>query len=130
MRKWKMVSGLLAIFLSGILIGSVGTGIYVRHVIRARVDALVRGDRSMAVQLVMERLTRSLGLNAEQRAAIEPIVQEAARKIRAIRAKLRPEFMEVFLQTSGKIKAHLTKEQRKKIDRLTRRIREGLSGGS
>ena len=130
MRKWKILAGLLAIFISGVVIGSVCTGFYVRHLIRERVNSLVSGDRDVAVQLVMERLTRSLGLSAEQKAEIEPIVREAAGRIRSIRARLRPQFMEVFSQASRDIKKHLDEKQKRKIDSLLKRIRKGLSASN
>jgi len=127
MSRWKILTGLFAIFLSGILMGSAGTGLYVRHVIRAKVNALVSGDSHVATQLVMKRLENSLTLSDAQKTAIQPLIRDAAVKIRVIRSRLRPQFEAVFLQTSQEIKKHLDKGQQKKLDKLTKRIRKGLS---
>jgi hypothetical protein len=128
MKRWKILTGLFVIFLSGVFIGSAGAGLYIRHAIRVKVNALVSGDSQVATQLVMERLERSLALNDEQKRAIQPLIRAAAVKIRALRARLRPRFEEVFFQTSREIKTHLNKGQQKKLNKLTKRIRKGLSG--
>ena len=127
MSRWKILTGLFIIFLSGILVGSAGTGLYVRHVIRTKVNALVSGDSHVATQLVMKRLGSSLALSDTQKMAIQPLIRDAAVKIRELRSKLRPQFEAVFLQTSQEIKTHLNKSQQKKLDKLTERIRKGLS---
>jgi len=127
MSRWKILTGLFIIFLSGILIGSAGTGLYVRHVIRTKVNALVSGDSHVATQLVMERLGRLLALSDAQKKTIQPLIRDAAVKIRALRSRLRPQFEAVFLQTARGIKAHLNKNQQEKLDKLTERIRKGLS---
>ena len=130
MQRWKIIAGLLVIFLSGCIVGSTATGLYVRQFIRTKVDALVSGDTDTAVELVMKRLTRTLTLTDQQQAAITPIIQQAAQRIRAIRIKLRPEFMEVFIDTAAQIKTHLNPDQQKEIELLMQRIKNGLTDES
>lgn len=127
MSKRKIVTGLFVIFLSGILFGSAITGLYIRHKIRVKVNALISGDSQVATELVMHRLCHSLSLSADQERAIRPLVQRAVTRVRILRAKLRPQFERVFLEALEEIKRHLNNEQKERLDTLARRIRKGLS---
>ncbi len=127
MSRWKIVTGLLVIFLSGVLFGSAVTGLYIRHKIRMKVNALISGDSQVATELVMHRLSHSLSLSTDQEKAIRPLVQLAVTRVRVLRAKLRPQFEEIFLETVEEIKQHLNEEQKGKLDELAQRIRNGLS---
>ncbi len=121
------MAGLFVIFLSGILTGSVGTELYIRHAIRTKVNELVSGNNQVAAQLVMTRLEKSLALNTEQKKAIYPIVLATVIQVRTLRARMRPEFEKIFLQASHEIKIHLNKNQQKKLDKFVERIQKGLS---
>ena len=128
MNRWKILTGLFVIFLSGIIVGATGTNLYIRRVIRTKVDAVVSGDNQVVTQLVMIRLERSLGLSESQKAKIRPLIMDAAVKIRALRSSLRPQFEKIFLQTAHEINRSLDKTQQKKLDKLLKRIHKGLSG--
>lgn len=121
------MAGLFVIFLSGLLTGSVGTELYIRHAIRTKVNELVSGNNQVAAQLVMTRLEKSLALNTEQKKAIYPIVLATVIQVRTLRARMRPEFEKIFLQASHEIKIHLNKNQQKKLDKFVERIQKGLS---
>lgn len=121
------MAGLFVIFLSGLLTGSVGTELYIRHAIRTKVNELVSGNNKVAAQLVMTRLEKSLALNTEQKKAIYPIVLATVIQVRTLRARMRPEFEKIFLQASHEIKIHLNKNQQKKLDKFVERIQKGLS---
>ncbi len=127
MKGWKTFTGLLVIFISGILIGSALTGLYIRHQIRAKVRALISGDNQVAAEIVMNRLSRYLQLTSKQRTAIEPLIENATAQAGAIRQKLRPQFERVYLQTANSMKPYLTKEQQQRLDRLVSLIKKGLS---
>ena len=127
MNRWKILTVLFIIFFSGIITGSVGTRLYIRHVIQTKVNALVSGDAHVATQLVMERLEKLLALSDAQKKVIQPLILNAAIRIRALRSRLRPQFEAVFFDTARLIKVHLNKDQQKKLDKLHERVRKGLS---
>ncbi len=127
MNKIRVYAALLVIFISGVVVGTVGTSLYVRHQIRSKINALIRGNDQVAVQLVMANLSRALDLSSEQRRHIHPFVDTAVKRVRILRAHLRPQFEKVFLQASGKMKPYLNEDQQKKLDRLMQRLQRGLS---
>ncbi len=126
-KKWKITICLIIIFFSGIFIGSVGTTLYIRNMIKNNVNALIRGDTHAATGLIMQRLERTLSLSNKQKKEIGPLIEEAVIKVRALRSKLRPQFKKVFIKTSVKLKKHLNEKQQKELDKLILQIQIGLS---
>ena len=80
MNKSKIWIGLLVLFLSGVLIGSVGTRIYIRH----KISGIFAGERPVIRDLFFRRLTRQLDLTAEQKEEIEQIADRAAEAFHTI----------------------------------------------
>jgi hypothetical protein len=112
MKSWKFKLGVVAIFALGAVVGAVATGLYFRYGV-SRFE-LSRPDQ--AVSHVMRRMNRELGLNDEQRQAIEPIVLDGIMKMRALRARLSPEVETLVAETSGRVKKHLNPDQQRRLD--------------
>jgi Spy/CpxP family protein refolding chaperone len=119
-NSWKFKLGILGVFALGLLVGALGTGLFVRH--RMMDFAGVRPEQ--AVARVMGRMERELGLTAEQRQAIEPIVAESAARMGALRARLTPEVEKLMAETVGRIKPLLTPEQQPRLDQFNARRME------
>jgi len=111
--RWKLISGLLLVFVLGILAGSVGTGFYLKH----RLVPLIKEPRARK-SFIMKRLSKKLDLTPDQQTKIEPIVNQMIEKRREYYRKTRPEIKTIMDQGFSKIKAELSEDQKKKLDEL------------
>lgn len=128
-KKWKLWSGLIALFLSGVLIGAVGSGIYLRHQIRE----FRAGGHPAVRHFILNRLTSELKLNDEQKTQVGKIVCRAQRELSQFRQEHRREIEEIFSRGMADMKPYLTVEQQRKLAAIyerTRHRRDTLSSGN
>ena len=111
--RWKLISGLLLVFALGILTGSLGTGLYLKH----RLAPLIKEPRTRKT-FIMKRLSKELHLTSDQKTKIEPIVDQMIEKRREYYLKNRPEIKKIMAQGFAQIREELNEEQRKKLDAL------------
>jgi hypothetical protein len=111
--RWKLITGLLLVFVLGILAGSAGTGFYLKH----RLAPLIKEPRARKA-FIMKRLSKKLNLTADQQIKIEPIVNQMIEKRREYYRKTRPEIKTIMDQGFADIKTQLNEKQRKKLDKL------------
>jgi len=124
--RWKLISGLLFVFVLGILTGSLGTGLYLKH----RLAPLIKEPRTRKT-FIMKRLSKELHLTSDQKTKIEPIVDQMIEKRRQYYLKNRPEIKKIMAQGFAQIREELNEEQRKKLDALREKFnkRRGERGG-
>ncbi len=120
MAKWKIWVGLLVLFVSGVLIGSIGTRMYVRH----QITGVFSRERPAVRNLFMRRLTRELDLTREQRQEVEQIASRAAEKFHKIHTRHRSEVQTVFDESAEEIKKHLSPAQQERFDEFRTRMKE------
>jgi len=90
--------------------------------VRGGGPGLTGGGAPQSAEQVRERLTRSLGLTAEQQAKLEPILQDAGQKMRGLAARglsdseRRVEAQRIREASREQIRTILTPEQRAKYD--------------
>ncbi|MCB2189417.1 MAG: hypothetical protein KQJ78_23610 [Deltaproteobacteria bacterium] len=125
--NWKTYTGLGVIFLAGVLVGMLATGMYVRHQVKVRANALIQGDREAATDMAMGQLTRALDLTPAQEKALRPLVAQGADDLRTLRARLRPQFRAVFSRTAGRMLPLLTPAQQAKLQSILARVDRGLT---
>lgn len=126
-KKIKITAGLTAVFLLGILTGSLGTGIYVKH----RIARFIKGDLSERRAAVMRKLKNRLELTHSQQSEIAQIVDKSLAELHIFRLKHRAEAEAIIDQAAEKIKEKLNEEQRQKMDELVRKLKVfGLPGKS
>jgi len=111
--RWKLISGLLLVFVLGILAGSVGTGFYLKH----RLVPLIKEPRARKA-FIMKRLSNKLNLTPDQQSKIEPIVNQMIEKRREYYRKTRPEIKTIMDKGFDQIKEQLNENQKKKLDEL------------
>jgi len=111
--RWKLISGLLLVFILGILVGSVTTGFYVKH----RLDPFVKEPKARK-SFIMRKLAKELHLSSTQKTKIEPIIEQMIEKRREYYLKSRPQIKKMMDQGFAKIKEELNDNQRKKLDEL------------
>ena len=119
MAKWKIWVALLVLFVSGVLIGSVGTRMYVQH----KLSGIFSRDRPAVRNLFVRRLTHELDLTRVQREEIEEIASRAAEKFQKLHTQHRSEVEVIFDQSASEIKKHLSPAQQEQFDELRKRMK-------
>lgn len=120
MKKWKLWTGLIIIFLAGICIGAVGTGIFVRHTI----FSLIQGGRPAVAKLVTKRLASRLDLSESQQAEVFKTVRKTQLRLLELRRRHQPETEEIISSGIAQIKTELSQKQQEKMDELYNRFLE------
>ena len=117
--KWKLISGLLLVFVLGILAGSLGTEFYLRH----RLAPLIKEPRTRTA-FIMKKLSRELNLTADQKSKIQGIVDEMFEKRREYYVKHRKEIKGIMDQGFSQIRKELNENQKEKLDALRERFQK------
>lgn len=120
MKKWKLWTGMLLIFVAGGVVGAVGTGLVVRHKIISVID---EGQPAVA-RLAVRFLTRRLDLSAAQQAETARIVHDVQQRLQAVRRRFRPEIGEIVATGMTDIRALLAPGQQEKLDRLYNTLKQ------
>ncbi|QTA90470.1 hypothetical protein [Desulfonema magnum] len=121
MNKIKIIAGVVFVFFLGGVIGSVGTGIYIRH----RIEAFAKGGGPLGKRvLAMKKLSAELDLTPSQRLEIEKIVDNTLTRLHEFRRKHHPELEKIFDHAVLAIKKHLNDEQKQKMDELSEKLKK------
>lgn len=122
MRNYKAIVGVLLVFLLGAISGAVAT-----HMVeRARME---RGPLARE-ELLVQRLTSRLGLDAGQLERIRPIVHETHEAIRQVRIQCRPQVEALLDESQRRISAVLRPDQQERFRQLIEeRRRDGRRHG-
>lgn len=112
MHKWKTWLGVLLIFVSGTLTGSIGTYVYVR----SKVGKLLSGDPKAVRVFLVKRLKRELRLNSTQEKKVAEIIEDTQAKLKKIRLKTGPESIAVMDGSLSQIDSILNSQQQKKFE--------------
>ena len=116
--RWKLISGLLLVFVLGILAGSLGTEFYLKH----RLAPLMKDPRAKKA-FIMNKLSKELNLSSDQQSKIEPIVEQMLEKRREYYLKNRPQVKTIFDQGFAQISEELNEDQKKRLDGLREKFR-------
>lgn len=117
--RWKLISGLLLVFVLGTLVGSVGTEFYLRH----RLAPIIKEPRARKA-FIMKMLSQKLNLTPDQKTKIKPIVEQMIEKRREYYRKTRPEIKTIMDQGIAQIKEELNEDQKKKLDELREKFQK------
>jgi hypothetical protein len=113
------------LFLSGVLVGAVGSGLYIRHEIRQ-----FRVDGHPAVRhFILKRLTRDLNLTEDQKPRIGKIICRVQAEMTQFRLEHRPELERILSGGIADMKQFLTPEQQRKLDDLYEKTKRRLVKG-
>jgi hypothetical protein len=113
MKRWKLASGLLLVFVLGILAGAFGTRIYLKDRF-----AHLRKDPKARQAFIMGKLSKELELTPDQKIKVEKIVEQVGAKRREFFLKNRPEIKKIMDEGFSQIKKELNNDQQKKLDVL------------
>jgi hypothetical protein len=119
-KRWNLILGLSVLFLSGVLIGTLGTAIYFKHTIG---HVFTEGQPAVT-RLIMKKLDRDLDLTEPQRAEIEKIVAEVQTDLWTFRTQHRPEIEAIIARGITQMRPLLSSEQQVKLDAVFERMKE------
>jgi Spy/CpxP family protein refolding chaperone len=123
MKRWKVWLGVAVIFVSGLVIGSLGTGLVVGLGVKRMVRRVTAGDTSVLTKVVMMKMRRDLRLTREQRRQIRPMVAAAIDRIRRLHDTLRPKIKQEIAKAATEISRHLTPKQRRRLQERLKLLR-------
>ena len=119
MKRWKIWASIVALFVAGLLIGSAGTALYIKHVM----DRIIDGGPPAVRRVVMNKLTRDLKLTDEQRGRVEKVVKATQDRLIQIRLRNEPLVYKVVQEGADEVKGYLDEGQRDKLDSLLEKAR-------
>ncbi len=122
MKRWKIWLGVLLIFAAGLCIGSVGTGLVLRHKVMAFLDE----GPTATQRLLTKRLTRKLDLNPQQQQQVAAKIAATQARILTLRGRYQPEAAMIIRDGVMDIRQDLSPEQQEKLDQLYRDMRVRL----
>lgn len=117
-RRWRFRLGIVLVFALGVVIGALGSGLYVKHT----VSRFVRADPGQIAERVFEHLDEDLHFTPEQARAIRPIVEDATRQLVDYRKRIVADLRGVLADAVSRAKEHLTPEQQAELDDHVRRF--------
>ena len=118
MNKWKVIAGILLIFILGVFSGVVGTSAFFKHRIKRFMDP-------QGPPPPIRLLQRQLGqfeLSSEQHARIDALFEEMHREFFSRLKKGQKEIKQLFDEYISQIKGVLASEQGEKLDRIVEQI--------
>ena len=112
--KSKLTVGITLIFLTGTLVGVMGTRVVFRHMLA---EAL---ERPSILSDSVESSLDSLSLKPDEHDTIMRLISESLTERKALREEFRSRFLNILTETRRKIDNELTPEQRRQFRREVR----------
>ena len=122
MNRWKVITGILLIFVVGIFSGALGTGVYTKKQIRQFMDP--KGPPPPI--RILERQLAKLDLSSEQRHKTDLLLAQMHAEFIAVIRKTKPEMEAHFKRHVNLLRAELTPAQQNPFDNTIQRIQERL----
>lgn len=117
--QWKLILGFVLVFVAGGMTGAFFGASHARHI-------FFEGHRGgMMSERMRNHLRRQLNLTPEQIAKISPIIDKTAAQLEQIRRDTGRRVHETFAEAHQQMAAHLTDEQRVKLQKIESRHRRG-----
>lgn len=127
MIRWKFWTILVVIFITGVLLGSAGTALYIRHV----ASGIFRGDSQALTRIIMIKMSSGLDLTDQQEIQAEKIIESGQVKWMNLRRELAPRVGKILQETVDELKVILSPRQAEELDHLFKEARDHwtLAGG-
>jgi len=117
MKKWKLVAGVASVFVLGLLVGSIGTGLYIRHRFPPP-----RKDHSERSAFLLKRFSHELDLTEEQRKKFKLIIDQVGKKLEDHFRKNHSEVGNIIEPGFSQMREVLSPDQKEKFDELKKRL--------
>ncbi len=120
MNKFKIISGILLVFLLGGITGSLATSIYMGN----RFRTIMQGPPAFLIPKFISRLERELDLSAEQKVQIRKISAELREELNEFMEKNRPQAEEILDRHISSIKSVLQPDQQEKMEGIREKMKQ------
>ena len=118
MKKWKLVTGLALVFAFGLLVGSFGTGVYIKHRF-----VPPKRDPSAVRAFLLKKFSQKLNLTEEQKNEFKRLIDQAGDKLDDHFRKSHSEIAEIVEPGLSQMREILSPDQQKKFDELIERFK-------
>jgi hypothetical protein len=113
MKKWKLIAGVALVFVLGLLVGSLGTRFYHKDWSERFFQ-----EPSARKALILNKLTKDLGLTEAQQKEFRGIVEETDKKLEAFGLERRSAVKAILDESFSRMNEKLDPEQQKKLGEL------------
>ena len=114
MRNWKVIVGVLGVFVLGMVAG----GLVTARVIQKRAQRALATGSPRAAELVARRLGWELRLDGDQRRQVLAVMQDTQRQLQTAYSAVRPQTAMILAEANQRIRAVLRSGQQEKYDRI------------
>jgi Spy/CpxP family protein refolding chaperone len=108
---WKVILGVLLVFLIGCAAGAFATSLVFHH----RILTSLHGGPAAMAQIIERRATRNLDLTSEQRDQVHHLIVENLTQRQQLQKQIQPQMRELNQQTLAQIQAVLNPDQAQKF---------------
>ena len=116
MKKWRLIVGVILVFILGVLMGSLGTRFYHRDWSERFFQ-----EPSARETVILKKLTKDLGLTEAQQKEFKGIVEETDKKLQAFGQERRSAIKAILDESFSRMNEKLDPEQKKKLEELKAR---------
>jgi uncharacterized membrane protein len=124
MKKWRLIAGIVLVFVVGVLAGAGGAYFYREHH-----EEQFRKDPAARRAYILKGLTRELRLTGKQQQELQEIIAEIDEKRRTLFKKSRAEVHKIFDEGFSRVNEKLNPEQRQLLKELRARHEEDVKEG-
>jgi len=118
MKKWKLVTGLALVFAFGLLVGSFGTGVYIKHRF-----ASPKRDPSAMRAFLLKKFSQKLDLTEEQKNEFKKLIDQAGDKLEDHFRKSHSEIAKIVEPGFSQMREVLSPDQQKKFDEMIEKFK-------
>jgi Spy/CpxP family protein refolding chaperone len=113
MRKWKVVISVALVFILGVLVGSMGTGLYMKHHFPHP-----KKDPSAMRALLLKRFSQKLDLTDDQRNEFKAIIDQVGERLEEHFRRTHSQIGEIVEPGFSQMRKLLSPYQQEKFDEL------------
>jgi len=118
MKKWKLVTGLTLVFILGLLVGSFGAGLYMKHHF-----IHPRKNPSEMRAFLLKRFSQKLDLTEEQKNEFKAIIDQMGERLDEHFRKTHSEIGEIVEPGFSQVKKMLSPDQQKKFGEVIEKFK-------
>ncbi len=122
MNKFKIMAGILLVFLLGGIAGSLGTSIYMGK----RFRTIMQGPPAFLIPKFIGKLERELNLSPQQQEQIRRTSAELREELNEFMEKNRPMAEEILDRHISSIKSVLEPGQQEKMEKIREKMKQGM----
>ena len=123
MNRWKFRTGIVLLFVAGIVIGASATGWWYHRATRGW-----HGSPEKVQTRILDFLGWQLSLSEPQKAGLAPVVRDVFDRVNGIRRRVWPEIEGVLEEGLQRAKPTLSGEQYEKLEKRYQRIKRYWHG--